>query len=487
MKKITIVGGGITGLSAAFYLHQELQKQSIEAEITVSEASDTFGGRIHTREREGFIFEKGPDSFLARKMAIIDLVRDLGIEEELVGTNPAKKKNYIMHRNHLYTMPEGMVMGIPSKIKPFIASDLISISGKMRAMLDFFKPARKAKGDESLGHFMERRLGKEVLYRVAEPLLSGIYAGDTYRLSIQATFPQFAQMEREHGSLIRATMKSSQKQKAAQGQGKGPSQGLPGIPPAAGKSMFISFRKGLKTLINKLTDTLTESNVKLRPNRKLISLTQRADADGKGYLLTYEDGMVEYSDAVILTLPTPHAAQLFGALPIARQLSQIEYVSVANIVLAYRRSEVNYPFDGSGFVVPRGENRFITACTWTSEKWLHSSPRDYVLLRCYIGRAGQEEWKGMSEEEIIRRVRKDIYETMGFDNEPLFTEVTKLYDSMPQYDVGHLDRVAEIRSELHKVMPHVWITGAAFHGVGVPDCIRQGKEMANQVAGQLVH
>lgn len=474
-KRITVIGGGITGLSTAFYLQQELQKKRLEAEIILSEASDHFGGRIQTMERDGFIFEKGPDSFLARKLAIIDLVKELGIEDELTGTNPAARRNYILHNNQLYQMPEGMVMGIPSKIKPFIKTNLLSMRGKLRAMLDFFLPARKDKMDESLGHFMERRLGQEVLYRIAEPLLSGIYAGDTYRLSIQSTFPQFAQMEREHGSLIRATMKT--RGKAA--------PNLPGLPPAAGKSVFLTFRRGLQSLVQAMISSLQNNQVQLHTNRVLTAITKKSEAEGGGYQLTYNGNESEDSDIVILTLPAHQAAKLLEETSITEKLKQIEYVSVANIVLAYRREELNYDFNGSGFVIPRGEKRFITACTWTSEKWLHTAPRDHVLLRCYIGRAGDETWKGMSDEQIIQRVRHDIYETMGIDAEPLFTEVTKLYESMPQYDVGHLDRITDIRNTLKTEMPNVWMTGAAFHGVGLPDCIRQGKEAAIDVVSQL--
>lgn len=473
-KQITIVGGGITGLSTAFYLQRELQAQQIDAKIVVAEASPSFGGRIHTRERDGFIFEKGPDSFLARKVAITDLIRDLGLEDEVVGTNPYAKKNYILHKNRLYEMPEGMVMGIPSKIKPFITTDLVSFKGKMRAMLDFIKPAHKDSSDESLGHFMERRLGKEVLFKIAEPLLSGIYAGDTYKLSIQATFPQFAQMEREYGSLIRATMKSSKK----------PAVNLPG---QAGKhkSVFISFRYGLKTLVQALVKTLEEMQVELKTERALTSLVKKSDEQGERYVLIYSNGDVEESDYVILTLPAHHAASLFPHTKIEQLLSSIDYVSVANIVLAYNREDIKHPLNGSGFTVPRTEKRFFTACTWTSEKWLHTSPRDKVLLRCYIGRAGAEEWVHMSDYEVIQKVRQDLLETMGIDAEPLFVEVTRLHQSMPQYDVGHLQKVEQIRKEIQSTMPHVWITGAAFHGVGVPDCVRQGKEAALHVAKQL--
>ncbi|WP_442603450.1 protoporphyrinogen oxidase [Paenibacillus sp. KN14-4R] len=471
-KKIAVIGGGITGLSAAFYLHKQLEEQGLEAAIQVYEASPHFGGKIHTREREGIIFEKGPDSFLSRKLPIIELTKDLGLEGELTGTNPDAKKTYILHRGRLHPMPAGLVLGIPSKISPFIRTSLISPLGKLRALMDLMLPRKEDLADESLGDFLERRLGKEVLDRIAEPLLAGIYAGDTHELSLQATFPQFASMELKYRSLILGTMRA----------GSSPQPNLPGLPPAAGKSIFMTYRKGLKTLVDGLLSALKD-RAELMNNIAVDRIVKQVGHDS--YELMLSDGTKELVHYVIIALPAYQTAKLLADIASADVLEKLEYVSVANVVLAFKREELNYHFDGSGFVIPRSERRFITACTFTSEKWLHTAPKDKVLIRCYVGRSGEQEWTQMTEEQIVARVRQDLQEIMGIETEPLFHEVTPLHRSMPQYGVGHLDRIETLRNDLKQVMPHVWATGACFHGVGLPDCVRQGREAAAYIVGHM--
>ncbi|MCR8644171.1 protoporphyrinogen oxidase [Paenibacillus sp. N1-5-1-14] len=471
-KKIAVIGGGITGLSAAYYVHKQLEKQGLEAEIQVYEASPHFGGKIHTKQREGILFEKGPDSFLSRKLPIIELTKELGLEGELTGTNPDAKKTYILHRGELHPMPDGLVLGIPSKISPFIGTSLISPAGKLRALMDLILPRRDDIADESLGDFLERRLGSEVLDRIAEPLLAGIYAGDTHELSLQATFPQFANMERKYRSLILGTMRAK----------KAPQPNLPSIPSAAGKSMFMTYRKGLKTLVDGLLGAL-QDHADLYNNIVVDRIVKQVGQDS--YELFLSDGTKEIVHYVIIALPAYQTAKLLADIASSAVLDKLEYVSVANVVLAYKRDELNYNFDGSGFVIPRSEKRFITACTFTSEKWLHTAPKDKVLIRCYVGRSGQQEWTQLTEEQMVQRVRQDLQEIMGIQAEPLFTEVTPLHRSMPQYGVGHLDRIETLRNDLKQVMPHVWATGACFHGVGLPDCIRQGREAAEYIVGHM--
>lgn len=470
--QITIIGGGITGLSSAFYLQKQLAEKHLNAKITVVEASSAFGGKVNTMERDGIVFEKGADSFLARKLPIIELTKELGLENELTGTNPNAKKTYILHRGKLHAMPPGLVLGIPSELTPFIKSSLISPFGKLRAAMDLVLPRRKEKTDESLGSFLERRLGKEVLERIAEPLLAGIYAGNMHALSLQATFPQFGDMEQKFGSLIRGTSNSRSIT----------NQNLPGLPPAAGKSMFLTFRKGLMTLINGLIAALQESGVELRLESPISEVNKTNE---NRYDITYTDGHVEQADAVIIALPAYQAASLLPDHPVKKFLEQIDYVSVANVVLAFRRADVNFNFDGSGFLVPRSEGRFITACTWTSNKWMHTAPEDKILLRFYVGRSGDEAWRSMTTEEIVSRVRKDMFEIMGLDAEPLFHEVTPLERSMPQYALGHLDKVAAFRADLKRNFPGLLVTGAGFHGVGLPDCVRQGREAADELIQEL--
>ncbi|KRE74659.1 protoporphyrinogen oxidase [Paenibacillus sp. Soil750] len=466
-----IIGGGITGLSAAFYL----KKQMTEADgggapfrISVVEKSPSFGGKIHTIERDGFVIEKGPDSFLARKRPIIDLAYDLGMENELTGTNPKAKKTYIVRGRKLHRMPPGLVLGIPTQMTPFMKTGLISPLGKLRAALDLIKPKRDVTDDESLGHFLERRLGKEVLERIVEPLLAGIYAGDTYKLSLKSTFPQFRAMEQKNRSLILGMMASR----------KNVTEESAHLPAAVRNSVFVTFKRGLESLVTGLVDAM-RTTVDLRTGVSVVSV---CSVDGGQTEVVFEDGQRELVDGVILTTPTYQAAKLLSELPAASKLAKIDYISVANVIMAFDRKDIPFELDASGFLVPKHEGYTITACTLTSAKWLHAAPEGKVLLRCYIGRSGEQEWPAWSDEQLISKARHDIADLLGITAEPDFVEVTRLMHSMPQYPVGHLEAIANFKKELTAAMPRVLVTGAGFHGVGLPDCIRQGKEAANQLA-----
>jgi oxygen-dependent protoporphyrinogen oxidase len=466
---IMIIGGGITGLTAAYYLQKQLKQEGHSPRIALVEQSSTFGGKIHTLERDGFVIEKGPDSFLARKRPIIDLTRDLGLEHELRGLNPKTKKTYILHHGKLHRMPPGLVLGIPTEMIPFMKTGLISPLGKIRAAMDMLLPKREDKSDESLGHFLERRLGKEVLSHIAEPLLAGIYAGDTYALSLKATFPQFQEMEQTKRSLILGMMANRKKAPAETAD----------LPPAAQNSVFLTYRKGLQTLVDKLVQALEGAD--LRTGERVKSITRKENQ----VEVSFEDGHSEIVDGVIVTAPTHQAARLFAHLPASEKLRQINYVSVANVIMAFDRKDIPMTMDGSGFLIPRKEKRTITACTWTSAKWLHTAPEGKVLFRCYVGRSGEEEWLDWDDQELVRRVRQDVADLMGIHAEPLFHEITRMPQSMPQYPVGHLDLVASFRRELAEAIPGVFVTGAGFHGVGIPDCIRQGKETSQQLEAYL--
>lgn len=465
-----IIGGGITGLSAAFYLKKRLTDDDgggAPFRISVVEKSPSFGGKIHTIERDGFVIEKGPDSFLARKRPIIDLAYDLGLENELTGTNPKAKKTYIVRGRKLHRMPPGLVLGIPTQMTPFMKTGLISPVGKLRAAMDLILPKRDIADDESLGHFLERRLGKEVLERIVEPLLAGIYAGDTYKLSLKSTFPQFRTMEQKNRSLILGMMASR----------KNVTEESAHLPAAVRNSVFVTFKRGLGSLVTGLVDAL--STVDLRPSVGVVSVRS---SEGLQAEVTFEDGHREIVDGIIVTTPTYQAAKLLSELPAASQLSKIDYISVANVIMAFERKDIPFELDASGFLVPKHEGYTITACTLTSAKWLHAAPEGKVLLRCYIGRSGEQDWPAWSDEQLISKARHDIKDLLGITAEPRFAEVTRLMHSMPQYPVGHLEEIAHFKKELTAAMPRVLVTGAGFHGVGLPDCIRQGKEAANQLA-----
>jgi oxygen-dependent protoporphyrinogen oxidase len=467
-KRVVILGGGITGLSAAFYVQKLFREHKQLVSITLVEQNEALGGKVSTLHKEGFVIEKGPDSFLARKMPMIELTRELGLEDQLVPTNPQAKKTYILHQGRLHRMPPGLVLGIPTLILPFLKTGLLSLKGKARAGLDLLLPPRKVPEDESLGGFLERRLGREILENIAEPLLAGIYAGDTRKLSLQATFPQFQAAEQRFGSLIKGMI--ANKKNAAP---------VNHAPLQAKNSMFLSYRNGLQTIIDGLIDSLNE--VQLLTGHTATSIDNAAQS----YEVSLDNGKIITADAIIVALPAFAAAKLMPQIPKVKALMQIPYVSVANVILAFDRKTIGHDLDGSGFLVPRNEGRFITACTWTSAKWKHTAPDEKALVRCYVGRSGDQIWTELSDEEIVQRVRRDLKEIMGIVVEPSFYEVTRLLHSMPQYPVGHLQTIKEARQQLKEVMPEVFLSGAAYEGVGLPDCIQQGKEAAQQVMNSL--
>lgn len=466
-RNIIIIGGGLTGLSAAFYIRKFYREKGIPVQISVLEKGKSMGGKIETLHRDGFVIEKGPDSFLARKTAMIDLAKELELDHELVSMNPGAKKTYIVKRGQLHPMPSGLVLGIPTELGPFLKTGLVSWGGKLRALMDLAIPARKSTEDESLGHFIERRLGTEVLTNVTEPLLAGIYAGDTYKLSLQSTFPQFGEVERAHGSLMRGMM-----------TGKKPVETHTGTK----RSAFLTFRQGLQSLVHGLVHELHDVDQRLET--EVMEIRQ---GSSRAYEVVLADGEVLAADQVVVTTPAFSAAKLLEPFVDVRALTAINYVSVANVVVAFDKKDLEGIQDASGFLVPRAEGRNITACTWTSTKWLHTSPDDKVLLRCYVGRSGDEQNVQLPDDSLTDLVLKDLRELMGIHATPLFSEITRLPKSMPQYPVGHLQQIASLREELKTRAPGLYVTGAAFEGVGLPDCIKQAKELAKIMTGGPVH
>lgn len=493
--RIVIIGGGITGLSAAFALKRQADKDKRPIRCTVIEQDARLGGKIRTYREDGLVLEAGPDSILARKPAGVGLIRDLGVESEMVGTNPIAHKTYILHNGRLERLPPGTNMGIPTQIAPFATTKLLSWSGKARAALDFVLPPVAAEGDMSLGAFLRRRVGNEVVDNIAEPLLAGIYAGSVDTLSLDATFPQFRHLERKHRSLVRGSI--AQRKNA------------PPTPAAnAGRSVFVTLRGGLQTVVERLYDCLhewatihTETTVTAIRKRDGGTAAQgvdsgRADDDGAAGVTTIGSSVGAYvietqsphgpetfiADAVIVTTPAPVAAQLLTPIcGTARELGEIAYVSTATVILGYAADSIEVDLDASGFVIPRKEKRHITACTWVSSKWPHTASGGRVLIRCYVGRAGQQEELRLDDADMVKLVQEDLRDILGIEARPWFTRVTRWNNAMPQYLVGHVDRVVHVEAELSRETPGLFIAGAGYHGVGVPDCIADGSEAAQKV------
>jgi oxygen-dependent protoporphyrinogen oxidase len=459
---VVIVGAGITGLSAAFYLQKELKERGLQWRVTLLESSNRLGGKIQTLVRDGFIMEQGPDSFLERKKSASQLVRDLGLADELVHNQTGQA--YILHRDQLLPIPEGAVMGVPTRLKPFAFTSLVSPAGKIRAIADLFLPrSKQSEGeDQSVGSFFRHRLGDEVVDRIIEPLLSGIYAGDIDKMSLMSTFPQFAEMEKQYRSLILA-MKTMRPSK-----------------PTATKPMgiFLTLKKGLQSMVKAIEEQLTQVNV---IKGKPLRLVEKSE---QGYLLhlTHEEPL--QADAIIMATPHQVSRQVLGNADFLKPLHD-HPVSVATVILAFPKNAVHLTKEGTGFVVPRTEPYTITACTWTHKKWPHTAPPGKALLRCYVGRAGDEEIVDKPDDEIVDVVIRDMKRVFPITDNPEFTYVTRWKSAMPQFVVGHQAWLKQLNEEMAIHYPGIFLVGSSYAGSGIPDCIDQGKKAVQDVLKYL--
>ncbi len=470
MPHITITGGGIAGLSAAFYLQKKSRETGIDLNYTLVEAAPRFGGKIVTEYTGGFVIEGGPDSFITQKPWGTQLCRDLGVSDRVIPTNDHRRNVYVLTKGKLVPFPGGFRLAIPTEFIPFALSPLISPWGKLRMGMELFIPPRREDGDESLASFFRRRLGAEAVDKIAGPMMGGIYTADAENLSIQSTFPMFVEMERKYGSLIKA-MQAGKKKRPPAGHG----QGHNGQPAA----MFTSLRRGMSELVETIVNQLDGD---LRPGCRVTGLNYRAP----GFEIRFDRPDVPplTTDGVVLAIPAFLAAPLVQPLApdLADRLNQIRYVSTANISLAYRYDDIRpqHDLDGFGFMIPKSENRPILACTWTSTKFNYRVPNDGALMRVFVGGAGREPLVDLPDEELVALVRAEIADIMGVTAEPLMQRVFRWRNGNPQYDVGHLERVAAME-QLAAAIPGLYLTGSAFRGIGIPDCIKSAMNTVDQI------
>ncbi len=474
---ITIIGGGITGLSAAFALQQEAAEQNIDITYTLLEKSGRWGGKIMTETVEGFgdepfVVEAGPDSYLTQKPWAAQLAREIGIGDQFLPTNDARRQTFVLNKGKPAKLPDGLMLIVPTKIRPFVLSRLISPLGKLRMGLDWFIKPKLDDTDETLAQFINRRLGHEALDKIAEPLLSGIYNADAEMQSMMATFPRFRDIEKKHGSLIKGMLAAQKARKQAPPN------------PNSKPSMFTSFKPGMEELVLALREQLT-GDCRLGVGVERIEGLETCAEQGRSigglrprdWRLHLSDGTELQSNVVILATPAFVAADLLAdvAPAASKTLREIRYVSTGTISLAYKRDEIDHPLHGFGIVIPKSEKRRINAITWSSTKFDHRAPNGYVLLRVFFGGSRTPEMMAVPDEELIPIVRQELAEIMGVQAEPVLQRIYRWDLSNPQYDVGHLDHVEVIRQSLPDGLV---VTGSPYGGVGVPDCVRQAKETA---------
>jgi len=461
-RTVLIVGGGIAGLSAAYGLAESATARDSPIQCTLVEAEPRLGGKILTEQVGGFVIEGGPDSFLSQKPWGIELCRRLGLADRVIGTNRDRRKTYVYSRGRLEELPEGLALGVPTKLGPFLRSGLLSWRGKLRLGAELLIPRRSARGDESLGAFFRRRLGEEALERIIEPLMTGIYAGDADSLSIQATFPRFPEMERQAGSIVRALLGSWRRHR-----GEGPSG-----------SPFVTLQGGLSEMVQALTARLGRLSVLAGYRVRAV----RVSGPPRGYEVVIEGAAPLAADALVLATPAYDAASLIEPLDaeLGALLRGIPYVSTATISLGFPRKDFSHRLHGYGFVVPRIEGRALLAVTWTSSKWSHRAPDEAVLLRAYVGGAGRETLLERDDDGLVSLVRAELRDMMGVTEAPVLAKVYRWPRAMPQYLVGHLERLAAIDERLAR-WPGLFLTGAGYRGVGIPDCIGDGLATAERV------
>lgn len=501
MKRLVIIGGGVTGLAAAHRILERAAASGRSVDLILLEASDRVGGIVRTRERNGFLLEHGPDAFISEKPEALELAKRLGLQSRLLETNQDHRRSLIVRQGRLLPVPEGFHLLAPARFWPFVKSDLFSWTGKARVALEMFLPRRSRNGrtgnnpnddsfhdelrDETLADFVRRRLGTEALERVAQPLVGGIYTADPERLSLRATMPRFLEMEREHGSLIRALRQQNQSLRDSSTTAKDVAgSGVSG----ARYSLFLSFDRGMQVLTDALADRISRADIRLNTAVESLVLEQKGQTDATNddaattWTIKTTNNETFTADAVCLALPAYASARLLRNVDaqLAAELDGIPYASSATINLAYKRADVPHPLDGFGFVVPFIEKRALMACTFSSVKFPGRAPQDHVLLRAFAGGALQPEILALDEAELVLRVRADLRELLGIERAPLFVEVSKWERSMPQYHVGHIERVKRIEARLAS-LPGFALAGNAYSGLGIPDCIRSGEAAAKQI------
>lgn len=500
--RLTIIGGGIAGLSAAYYASQ----QHPEAEITLLEAGDRWGGKIATDrvpfDGGQFVIEGGPDTFLATKPWAVQLCRELGLADRLHGTNPALRKGksglaptYVLHKGRLEPLPDGLAMMLPGKVLPMLQTRLLTWPQKLRIGLDFVLPVKPGDEDETLGGFVSRRLGRATYENLIEPLMSGIYAGDGDKLSLLSTFPYLRDLERKYKSVARGAMTMYRQRVAANHDLRQPGSRKPGSQQRQGlpgsRSAFLTPTTGLAEIVEALVTQLESRGVDLR----LRAAARSLERDGDGWQVTLADGEAIPADAVILATPAWVSAELLRDVDadLAAALARIPYVSTATVTLAYRLADVPRPLDGYGYVIPRCEGRRALACTWTSTKFPHRAPDGYALLRVFIGRAGQEfpPSPALPPEEgglgggLLDVARDELRQTLGITAEPLVARTFIWEKAMPQYNLGHQNILKQIDAALED-LPGLALAGNGYRGIGIPDCIHSGEEAVGRVLERAV-
>jgi oxygen-dependent protoporphyrinogen oxidase len=471
MPKIIIIGGGIAGLAAAVHLKAGAKAHGKTVDVLLLEKNGRVGGKIITEQHGKFLVEGGPDSFLPEKVWSVNLAKHLGLEPEMLPSNDQFKGTFIYSQKKLHSLPEGVMLMVPTSFWPMAKSRLISWPGKLRMGMEVFIPRRKIMEDESLASFVTRRLGRECLEKIAEPLVAGIHTSNPDNMSVLATFPRFVQMEQKSGSLILGMLSTMKGRPHATLSGPPPKPGAPKM------TYFMSFKNGMQTLSQACADYIGKESIRFSAAVKAV------EPKGKGYAVVLENGEALDADYVMIGTASYDAAEMVKGLDatLATHMNKIEWSSSATVSIAFRKEDVKVPLRGFGFIVPRVEGRRINAATYSSIKWSFRAPDDHVLIRGFVGGGHHEELvHELDDAGMTRMVLEELDAILGLKANAQFSKVYRWFKGMPKYTVGHLDRITLLDRVL-STHPGLHLIGCSYKGIGIGDCVHEAQIAAEKI------
>lgn len=460
MKTVVVVGGGITGLTTMHYLKKQLAEKKVDARLIVIERNSYLGGKIHSQHNEGFIMETGADSIVARHPGVLELVKELGFEQELVYNETGI--SYIHTNNELHAIPAGSTFGIPMSVESLMASTLISEEGKQRALQDLELPNTNFTKESSIGHFLEYFLGEELVRKQIAPVLAGVYSGDLYQLSLNSTLPYLVDYKNNYGSIMKGfEANRAQFEKAA-------------------NKKFISFKGGLSKLIDRLEETLPEVEFMKQ------TAIQAIEKQGERYGVVLENETL-MADIVVLATPNETVRAVVQDEGLRTQLEKFTTASALTMYVGFDVADSVLPADGTGFIVSHHSDLVCNASTWTSRKWKHTSAQGNLLVRLFYKNINPryEELAAMTDEQLTEVALGDIKRSLGIEEKPTVVNITKWIDQMPRYDLAHNEALGNVTKELAVRYPNVFLAGCSYFGVGIGACIQNGKKTAEQISARL--
>lgn len=461
MKTIVVIGGGITGVTTMFYLNKQLKKENIEARLVLIERNSYLGGKMHSTYEKGYIMETGADSMVARHPGVLALIRDLDFEDQLVYNETGV--SFIHTNNELHAIPAGSIFGIPMSIESLMASTLVSEEGKKRVLQDAEIPNLEFTKESSIGEFLEYFLGEEIVRKQIAPVLSGVYSGNLYELSLNSTLPYLVDYKNEYGSIMKGFEANRVKFESNANQ------------------KFVSFKKGLSQLFNRLEEALSE--VEIYKNRETTSVKKT----NTGYEVSFSNGEKLEADLVVMALPNQSVQTLLGDATLDQYLVKFTNASAITIYLGFDLPDSILPADGTGYIVSHNSDLVCDASTWTSRKWKHTSLNGNLLVRLFYKSVNPkyEEIAQMTNEELTKVALKDIKLSLNIDEVPVVANVTKWINQMPRYDLAHNEALQDVLNIFEHKYPNLWIAGCSYFGVGIGACIDNGKTTAQKIMTSL--